>query len=115
MFEIFEALCKDHGKKPSTVARECGIDPSTISHWKKGLYTPKLDKLQKIADYFDVTVGYLKGEEPYPEVMIAGNDYVIVDSGELKKLIDVIKNAPEDVIVRLRYYAEGLIAGRKDS
>ena len=33
----------------------------TLSEWKKGTYTPKQDKLQKIADYFGVTLDYLMG------------------------------------------------------
>ncbi|MPN11830.1 hypothetical protein SDC9_159138 [bioreactor metagenome] len=39
-----------------------------LSEWKKGSYTPKQDKLQKIADYFGVTVDYLMtGKEIKPE------------------------------------------------
>lgn len=30
-----------------------------FTSWKKGTYKPKLDKLQKIADYFGVSVEYL--------------------------------------------------------
>jgi len=31
----------------------------TLSQWKNGRSTPKVDKLQKIADYFGVTIDYL--------------------------------------------------------
>lgn len=47
MFEIFNDLCKQNGVKPTTVARECGIDPSTISHWKKGLWDTAVNGMSR--------------------------------------------------------------------
>jgi transcriptional regulator with XRE-family HTH domain len=44
------------------VAKATGITNSTFTEWKKGTYKPKLDKLQKIADYFDVTLDCLISE-----------------------------------------------------
>lgn len=73
MYEIFEELLKKHGVTAYRVAKETGITTATFTSWKQGKYTPKQDKLQKIADYFDVTVDYLMGiskedsvdEKPY--------------------------------------------------
>uniref|UniRef100_A0AAU8B5I9 Repressor protein CI n=1 Tax=Dulem virus 39 TaxID=3145757 RepID=A0AAU8B5I9_9CAUD len=65
MYKIFEELCTSRNVTPYRVGKETGIATSTFSDWKNGKSTPKTDKLQKIADYFDVTVDYLtKGEEP---------------------------------------------------
>ena len=65
MYAIFEELCKKRRIKPSVVSRETGISTATLSSWKNGKYTPKQDKLQKIADYFGVSVEYLMtGEQP---------------------------------------------------
>lgn len=55
-YDQFEALCKGRGIKPSAVSKATGVASSTISSWKKGDYTPKADKLQKIADFFGVPV-----------------------------------------------------------
>ena len=64
MYEIFEKLCEKSGVTPYRVCKETGITTATISNWKAGRYTPKQDKLQKIADYFNVSVDYLMtGEE----------------------------------------------------
>lgn len=41
------------------MAKGAGIPYSTITDWKAGRYTPKLDKLQKIADFLNVSVEYL--------------------------------------------------------
>lgn len=59
MYEIFENLMKEHGVTAYKVSKETGIATSTLSDWKKGRSTPKQDKLQKIADYFNVTIDYL--------------------------------------------------------
>lgn len=40
--------------------RATGITKSTFSSWKSGKYTPKNEKLQKIADYFGVSLEYLR-------------------------------------------------------
>lgn len=59
MYEIFEQLLLKHGVTPYKLSQEIGVSQSTLSDWKRGRSTPKLDKLQKIADYFGVTVDYL--------------------------------------------------------
>ncbi len=59
MYEIFEQLLSKYGVTAYRVAKETGITTATLTNWKQGKYTPKQDKLQKIADYFGVTVEYL--------------------------------------------------------
>lgn len=56
-YENFERLCKERNCKPSQVSRITGISTATLSSWKGGKYTPKMDKLRKIADFFGVDVG----------------------------------------------------------
>jgi len=51
------------------VARETGIDKSTFANWKSGRYTPKADKLQLIAEYFDVPMSYFYGESDYKKIL----------------------------------------------
>lgn len=73
MYEIFERLLEEHGVTAYRVAKETGITTATFTSWKQGKYTPKQDKLQKIADYFGVDIDYLRGiskkdveeEKPY--------------------------------------------------
>ena len=56
-------LLNDKGVKPADVSRATGLPSSLFSEWKKGKSNPKIDKLQKIADYFGVTLEYLMGIE----------------------------------------------------
>lgn len=63
MYEIFEQLLQDYNVTPYRVAKETGIGQSTFTDWKNGKSTPKQDKLQKIANYFNVTINQLMGTE----------------------------------------------------
>lgn len=61
-YEIFEKLLKENNITSYRVSKDTGISSATISAWKKELYEPKRDKLQKIADYFnkDIELFYSK-------------------------------------------------------
>lgn len=60
-------LCNSIGKSPSTVAEEIGIQRSTVTRWKSGKSQTDAN-IQKVADYFHVSVDYLKGNEKTPTV-----------------------------------------------
>lgn len=78
MYAIFEKLLQDKGVTPYKVAKETGIATATLSDWKNGKSTPKADKMQKIADYFGVTLDYLLGNEQ-KENLAAKSGEVILD------------------------------------
>lgn len=59
MYEIYCKLRDQAHVKDADVVKATKITKSTFSDWKNGRSNPKLDKLQKIADYFGVTVDYL--------------------------------------------------------
>ncbi|QIB68225.1 helix-turn-helix transcriptional regulator [Aminipila butyrica] len=61
MYEIFEELLKNNGLTAYKVSQEAKVPQSTLSDWKRGRSIPKVDKLQKLADYFGVSVDYLMG------------------------------------------------------
>ena len=54
-YETFATLCRINNVKPADVSRATGIATATLTNWKKGNYTPKQDKLCKIANYFNVS------------------------------------------------------------
>ena len=45
------------------VSKATDIAPSTFSDWKNALYSPKVDKLLKIARLFEMTLDELIGDE----------------------------------------------------
>lgn len=65
MYEIFLKLLNEKGVTAYKVGKATGIAGSTFTDWKNGRSVPKQEKLQKIADYFGVSLDYLMtGKEP---------------------------------------------------
>lgn len=58
MYEKFAELLEKTNKTAYQVSRETGISTSTLTNWKQGKYTPKVDKLKIIANYFGVSIEY---------------------------------------------------------
>ncbi len=85
MYSIFVQLCKDHNITTYQAAKEAHIGQSTISEWRLGTSVPRDKTLRKIADYFGVTLEYLKGEspDPYPDGPTAS---------ELRELLEVLRS-----------------------
>ena len=117
MYEIFEQLLQKYGVTAYKVSKEAGVSQSMLSEWKKGTYTPKQDKLQKIADYFGVTIDYLmngeeKEEKPYflddeareiaeelsknPNLHILFDAARTVSAEDLKFVVDMVNRLKSD-------------------
>ena len=59
MYEKYRALLDKENKTSYQVSKEAGVTQTALSNWKAGRSTPTTKTLQKIADYFGVTVDYL--------------------------------------------------------
>ena len=105
MYEIFEQLLQRKGISAYKVAKEAGVTQTALSNWKTGRNTPSTTTLQKIADYFGVTIDYLMtGEEPeggekyYLNEETAEMAQKLFENKELRVLFDAAKDAtPEDL------------------
>lgn len=62
MYQKYAALRDAVGITDYRVAKETGVSTATLSNWKSGVYIPKVDKLQKLADYFGVSIEYFLKE-----------------------------------------------------
>lgn len=63
MYERYAKLRNERGMTDYRVAQDTGIATATLSEWKKGTYTPKVDKLLAIARLFNVSLEELVGVE----------------------------------------------------
>lgn len=61
-FGRFEEACKARGTTPTAVMIALGMSRSNVTKWRRGETRPKLDALEKIAEYLGVTVDYLTGK-----------------------------------------------------
>ena len=78
-WENYSNLCTKIEKSPNAVAKDLGIASGSVTAWKNGT-VPHTSTLNKIAEYFGVTAGYLLGYEKSP----AGAELSEKD----KKLVD---------------------------
>lgn len=61
-YDNYVRLCNSIGKTPSAVAIEIGVSKSIVSRWKNGGGATDA-VIQRVADYFGVTVEALTNEE----------------------------------------------------
>lgn len=102
MYEIYCELRDNKGIKDADVVRETGITKSTFSDWKNGRSNPKQDKLQKIADYFGVSLAYLTfGKEDTGQGYYLNEDTAkaaqeMYEDTDMRSLFDMKRNMPAD-------------------
>ena len=105
MYETFEKLVKQRGVTVADVCKATGISSSTMTDWKKGRYAPKADKLQKIADYFEVSLEFLMtGQQTqyYINEETARLAQEVFERPDLRVLFDMSRTAkPEDVEIAI--------------
>ena len=73
-YDKLKSLCEQRGVKPSRVAIECGFSKGSVSHWKNDGTVPQREILIKIAEYFNVTVDYLLGNEKTDSTAVIDSD-----------------------------------------
>ena len=67
MYEVFEQLLQKHGVSPYKVSKDTGVTQTSLSNWKTGKSTPTTKTLQRLADYFGVTLDYLMTGQEEPK------------------------------------------------
>ena len=87
-YEVFDELCKAHKVTPYQVSKKTGVTTATLSSWKNGRYVPKANKLQKIADYFDISIDVFYAK-PKDDVRFIGhqNEYYNPETYEMAQAI----------------------------
>ena len=98
MYSIFEQLLQKYGVSTYKVSKDTGIAQSVFSAWKNGISTPKQDKIQKIADYFNVSVDYLMtGKDTEFTLEMAQIDVTLSNmSKRMKEYALRLNNLPSD-------------------
>ena len=93
LYERIQALCKKEGVSGSRMCLDLGLSKSTLSDLKhgrtKGMST---ETAKKIASYFNVTVGYLLGEEEKEKPTVQDDGL----SESQRKLMQFAKSVPEE-------------------
>ena len=98
MYSVFEQLLQKFGVTAYKVSKETGVTQASLSTWKTGKSTPSSETLQKIADYFGVTVDYLmtgkKPEEKKPELSPRDERDIAKDLNKIMNKIERGEDGP---------------------
>ncbi len=104
LYETINALCESKGIKGAKMCTDTGISKGLLTDLKMGRRTGvSAVTAQKIASYFNVSVGYLLGEEEKDHCRHSyDNKEKPIQEDELsenlKKLVDFAKSVPEDKV-----------------
>ncbi|MCI5684533.1 MAG: helix-turn-helix domain-containing protein [Enterococcus gallinarum] len=94
VFERIKKLANDQGKGVSKVALDLGFSENLFYRWKSS--EPKARDLEKVADYFDVSVDFLLGRTDDPKPIKDTEGYFRIDKDglegkELSEYIDDVE------------------------
>ena len=93
LYENIISLCEERGIKGGKMCTDIGMSKGILTDLKMGRQSGiSAANAQKIASYFDVSVGYLLGEEDKKEKPTEDDRL----SENVKALIDFVKTVPED-------------------
>lgn len=109
MYNNFKKLLKEKSLSCYKVSKETGISQATFSDWKNGRSIPKIDKLQKIADYLNIDIKYLisdnETESALPSSPDIPNEFVIMarkteklPEEQQKKIFELLNKTIDNVI-----------------
>ena len=103
MYDRFERLMNERHETFSEIARAIGGRASTFTDWRAGRSVPKIDKFEKLAEHFGVSIDYLvTGRDP--ENYISDTELKLLESfrklntiGQEKvfEMADMLSRLPE--------------------
>jgi transcriptional regulator with XRE-family HTH domain len=81
-FDIVKELCKKQGISINTLEERVGFSRNSLYSWRSS--SPKPEKLNVIADYFNVSTDYLLGRTDNPR--IASDEVAGYTTEDLRKM-----------------------------
>lgn len=89
LYERIDKLCKDHGTNVTQMCKAAGIPRSSLSDYKSGRkQSISFVNLQRIADYFKITVDELVNGE------IKKSPDEMSEDEEINEMLEDLKNNP---------------------
>ena len=80
-----------HGKEQKEIAEVIGVAPSTFNNWVKGNKYPRIDKIEKLANYFGIMKSDLIEEHSK-----SNTTKTISITEDEQKLLELFRKVPEN-------------------
>lgn len=108
-FDKYKALCDQNQVSCSKAASDMGLSNSTPTKWKRTGATPDAATLQKVADYFGISIADLIGDGPAPK-----KEKPVPNEDELDNvLIALLKELTPEEAAKAASFVQGLLAARE--
>lgn len=92
--EIILNLLKEQNKTQKELTNYLGINEGSVADWKKGKTKSYKKHIDKIAEFFNVSVDSLLGTAPTLQVFDENDNLVVIDD-ETRDIIDSLRSNPE--------------------
>lgn len=92
---ILKELRERQNLTQKDLAEDFDVTPKTISKWENNLFEPKIEMIERIADYFNISIDSLFGRS---DIKSKHN----INSKETDALLEDIKNLDEQDIAYIR-------------
>jgi transcriptional regulator with XRE-family HTH domain len=115
MYNKFVQLLQEKGLTPYAIAKATGVSNSTLSDWKNGKSVPKLDKMQLIATFLNVSTDYLLGKDISQTQAFARRlkeeteKFNLQFSAEEQNILNKLRQLNNRGIEKLDAYLDGLL------
>ncbi len=116
LYSVLSNLCKERGITAYRMSKDVGIQPSIMTDLKMGRRSSvKAETANRIADYFNVTVGYLLGEEEQKEKTptLSKKDERTITDDEIKFALFGDTEIDDDVFDSVKDFAKFAAEQRK--
>ena len=105
-YDKFKQLCEEKNISPNKAGTDLGLSNSIVTKWKKTGATPHAKTLNKISEYFGVSINYLldieeKEETKKDPTPKTGNEVSDLDTFTLNILHKLTPECQEKAIARL--------------
>ena len=101
-YSYFDYLCKRKGITKNKACQEMGVSRSVAAKWKSTQTNPSMATLQKIADYFEVSLDELISQSEIKENPATVSDGQEDQYKAFKKILDELD---DENVESLREYA----------
>ena len=94
-----------HGKEQKEIAEVIGVAPSTFNNWVKGNKYPRIDKIERLANYFGIMKSDLIERHDKADSLRT----ISITDGE-QYLLDLFRQVPEnkqDMVIQMIQVALG--------
>lgn len=111
--EILIGLRKSSGLTQAEFAQKIGVSRSAIGNYEKGVRRPDFETTEAIADYFNVSLGYLMGRDESDKELYDRYREQLFAREKEKKIIELYRKLNTEGQQKAQAYLEDLAGLQK--